>query len=165
MTSKKPPKYIFKHIKELQKERSSTNFLYHRFITSQVHWDWKMNWRVHATATQKAQKYIFCLRFMILRLFQLTDSSSDEELESYQEKKVQFQISTRKGKFNSHHYYKNKQRKSASPKKGFRLSPVREMLVMPVRIEQSQVIDSTKRQLSTVKNAKVRVKIMTTEKS
>ena len=37
---------------------------------------------------------------MILRLFQLTDSSSDEELESYQEKKVQFQISTRKGKFN-----------------------------------------------------------------
>lgn len=102
---------------------------------------------------------------MILRLFQLTDSSSDEELESYQEKKVQFQISTRKGKFNSHHYYKNKQRKSASPKKGFRLSPVREMLVMPVRIEQSQVIDSTKRQLSTVKNAKVRVKIMATEKS
>ena len=121
---------------------------------------------------------------MILRLFQLTDSSSDEEPEFYQEKKVQFQISTRKGKFNSHHYYKNKRIKSASPEKGFRLSPVREqissengqltpppsmckkeMLVMPVRIEQSQVMDSTKRQLSTVKNAKVRVKIMRTEKT
>lgn len=87
---------------------------------------------------------------MILRLFQLTDSSSDEEPEFYQEKKVQFQISTRKGKFNSHHYYKNKHIKSASPEKGFRLSPVREQissengqLTPPLNVQEGNVGDAS----------------------
>ena len=65
---------------------------------------------------------------MILGFLQLTDSSSDEELVSYQEKNVQFHTCNRKDKVNSHHYYKHKQRKSASPEREFRLSPVTEQI-------------------------------------
>ena len=97
-----------------------------------------------------------------------------------QERKIQLHNSSRKGKYNSHQYYKNNQRKSASPEKGFLSSPMREQ-ISPVTEQQKAPVcsegnvggHSKGRTVSSgnlskktrVRNVRVRVKTLKTQKS